>query len=178
MLPSCNTQPLLFARQRKLQGGGRHFVLPLQDGLRNHFRKAVVLVLHRIIMPFNKRLTLMLGWGHRLPNCAELRLLSVAGGAYWPLTTYPCPFLEPFPSAVRGAHRPLTTLCPPTPYLAYPYLPTRPSFPLGGCANGAPGLSLFHCSVLGPHRGGQLPSPLGQRVQVDTSLPWMPWGWL
>ena len=26
-------------------------------------------------------------------------------------------------------------------------------FPLGGCANGAPGLSLFHCSVLGPHRG-------------------------
>ena len=29
------------------------------------------------------------------------------------------------------------------------------SFPLEGCANGAPRLSLFHCSVSGPHRGGQ-----------------------
>ena len=24
-----------------------------------------------------------------------------------------------------------------------------------GCANGAPGLSLFHCSVPDPHRGGK-----------------------
>ena len=49
--------------------------------------------------------------------------------------------------------------------------PTPPSFPSGGCANGAPGLSLFHCSVSGPHGGGPLPSPLVTRVQVDTPVP-------
>ena len=40
---------------------------------------------------------------------------SVAGGAYWPLAT----------------------LCPPSPCLAYPYLPTHPSFPVASCANRA-----------------------------------------
>ena len=72
------------------------------------------------------------------------------------------------PSVGGGAHRPPTPLCPPSPYLAYPHPPTPPSFPLGGCANGAPGRSLFHCSVSDPHGGGQLPSPLARCVQVDT----------
>ena len=67
-------------------------------------------------------------------------LLSAAGGAYWRLAT--CPFLEPFPSIGGGAHRPLTPLCPPSPCLAYPYLPTHASFLLGGCANGAEGGSM------------------------------------
>ena len=95
-------------------------------------------------------------------------LLSAAGGGYWPLATYRCPSLEPCPSAGSGAHRPLTTLCPRSPSLAYPYLPTHPSFPLGGGANGAPGLPLFHCSVSGPHRGGQRPSSLARCVPVGT----------
>ena len=88
--------------------------------------------------------------------------------------TLALPFLEPFPSIGSSAHRPLTTLRPPSPRLAYPYLPTHPSFPSVGCANGTPGLSLFHCSVLGPHRGGQLPSPLARYVPVDT--PYRRWG--
>ena len=50
-------------------------------------------------------------------------LLSAAGSAYLPLTTYRCPSLVPFPSAGGGAHRPLTTLCPPS--LAYPDHSTR-----------------------------------------------------
>ena len=38
----------------------------------------------------------------------------------------------------------------------------------------AGGVSLFHSSVSGPHRGGQQPSPLARCVQVDT--PYQPWG--
>ena len=38
-----------------------------------------------------------------------------------------CPFLGPFPSVGGGAHRTLTTLCPSSPCLAYPYLPTHPT---------------------------------------------------
>ena len=86
-------------------------------------------------------------------------LLSAAGH---------CLSLDPFPSIGVGAHRALTTLCPPSPSLAYPDLCTHPSFPLVGCANGAPGLSLFHCPVSHPHRGGQLPSTLARSVQVDA----------
>ena len=47
-------------------------------------------------------------------------LLSAAGGAYWPLATSPCPFLEPFPST-GGAHRLFTALCAPSPCLTYAY---------------------------------------------------------
>ena len=39
------------------------------------------------------------------------------------------------------------------------FAPLHP-FPSVGCANGGP--SLFHCSVLGPHGGGQRPSPLAK----------------
>ena len=39
-------------------------------------------------------------------------LLSEAGGARPPVAAHRCPFLEPFPSAGGGAHRPLTTQCP------------------------------------------------------------------
>ena len=38
-----------------------------------------------------------------------------------------------------------------SPCLAHPYFPTHASF---HCANGAPGVSLFHCSVSGPHTRG------------------------
>ena len=51
-----------------------------------------------------------------------------------------------------------------------PIPPTHPSFPWRGCANGAPVLSLFHCSVLGPHccglgggEGGSASAPLAAR---------------
>ena len=65
-------------------------------------------------------------------------LASAAGGAHWPIATY-CPSLGHCPSVGGGAHRPRTA----------PSLP----FPSVGCANGAPGLSLFHCSVSSPHGG-------------------------
>ena len=42
-----------------------------------------------------------------------------------------------------------------------------PSLPLVGCANEAPELSQFHCSVSCPHRGGQRPSPLARCVWAD-----------
>ena len=75
------------------------------------------------------------------------------------------PLSAPFPSIGSGAHRPLITLCPSSIYLS---LSTSLSFPLARCANGAPGLSRFHCSVSGPHRGGQLPSLLARCIQVGT----------
>ena len=49
--------------------------------------------------------------------------LSAAAGAYWLLATYRCPSLEPSPSVGGGAHQRLTTSCPPSRCLAYPYLP-------------------------------------------------------
>ena len=70
--------------------------------------------------------------------------LSAAGGAHWPIAIR-CPSLGPVPSI--GAHQPLTTLCPSSSSLSYLSLSTSLSFPLVGCANGAPRLSLFHCSV-------------------------------
>ena len=109
-----------------------------------------------------------------MPLCACTRFLTAvaasprphAGGAYWPLATYPCLFFEPSPSAGGGAHRPLTPSCPPSPSLAYPHPPTHPlPFPREVVP---PGLSLSHCSVSGPHGGGQRPSPLATCVQVDT----------
>ena len=44
------------------------------------------------------------------------------------------------------------------------------TLPFPGCANRAPGMSLFHRSVSGPHRGGQ---PLARCVQADT--PYQRW---
>ena len=68
--------------------------------------------------------------------------------------------LTALPLAPFGAHRPLRPLCPSSPSLAHLSLSTFLSFPLVGCATGAPGLSLFPCLVSGPHGGGQLPSLL------------------
>ena len=79
--------------------------------------------------------------------------------------------LDPTSCVAGGAHQPLTPSCPPSPCPAFPHLPTPPSVPLTRCANAAPGLSLLHCSVAGPHGGGQLPSPLAWGVQVDTPVP-------
>ena len=102
-------------------------------------------------------------------------LLSAAGGAHRPLATYPCPSLEPSPSVGAGAHRPPPLQCPPSPPSppARPTLtsPTPPSLPSVGCATAAPGLSLCHCPVSGPHGGGRRPSPLAKGVQVDTPTP-------
>ena len=53
-------------------------------------------------------------------------LLFAAGGSYWPLAIYRYPSFGPFPSTCGGVHRPLTTLCPPSPSLAYPDLLTLP----------------------------------------------------
>ena len=38
-------------------------------------------------------------------------------------------------------------------------------------APGAPGASLSHCSVPGPHGGGQRPSPLAGGIQADAPTP-------
>ena len=90
-------------------------------------------------------------------------LLSfAAGGAYWPIAIR-CPSLGPSPSVGGGAHWPLTARCPSSSSLAYLSLSTSLSFPLVSCANGAPGLSPFHCSCVGP---GQQPSPLAGGVQA------------
>ena len=80
-------------------------------------------------------------------------LSSAAGGAYRPIVIR-CPSLGPSPSIGGGAHRLPTARCPPSSSLAYLSLSTSLSFILVGCANGAPGLSLFRCSVSGPHGGG------------------------
>ena len=58
----------------------------------------------------------------------------------WASRPLPLPFLG------GGAHRPLTTLCPPSPCLAYPYLPTPPSLPLVG-ANAPPDCPCFNALV-------------------------------
>ena len=68
---------------------------------------------------------------------------SAAGGADWPVAIR-SPSLGPFPSIGGGAHQPLTTLCPSSSSLPNLSLYTSLSFPLVSCANGAPGLSLFH----------------------------------
>ena len=78
---------------------------------------------------------------------------------------YRRPSLEPSPSAGGAAHWPLTPIAPSLPL---PGLPSPPPFPSGRCANGAPGLSLFHCPVSGPRGGGPRPSPVAGGVQVDT----------
>ena len=81
---------------------------------------------------------------------------SAAAGAYSPIAMC-CPSLGPSPSVGGGARRPLTAPCPPSPSSAYLSLSTPLSIPSVGCAHRAPGLSLLHCSVPGPHgrrRGG------------------------
>ena len=108
-----------------------------------------------------------LGGGHATPRRSERRgagglawplpvLWSAAGGAYWPIATY-CPSLGPPPSIGGGAPRPPTPSCPPSPSVAYSPRPTPPSLPSGGRANTAPGPTLIHCSVSGPHGGGRWP---------------------
>ena len=81
-----------------------------------------------------------------------------------------CASLQPSPSRGGGAHRLLTTSCPPC--LAHPYLPSHPSFPSVGCANGAPGLSLVHCSVSGPCGGGGGGSHQSHRWSAGLLTPW------
>ena len=45
---------------------------------------------------------IFLGWG--MGGGAPGGVAVCSWRAYWPLTTYPCPFLEPFPSVGGGAH--------------------------------------------------------------------------
>ena len=54
---------------------------------------------------------------------------SAAGGACWQIAIH-CPSLGPFPPIGRGAHQPLSTLCPSSSSLPYPSLSTSLSFPL------------------------------------------------
>ena len=109
-------------------------------------------------------------------------LLSAAGGAYWPLTTSPCPFLEPSSSVGSSAHRPLTPpLCPPSPCLPslrplpFPWeaVPTEPPdcpcFTVGGGGGGhgqrfgGPGGGGGACAV----DGTTVPSPAPSRSGHD-----------
>ena len=90
-------------------------------------------------------------------------LLPEAGGAYWPLATYSCPSLEPFPSFGGGGG-----LSSPCALLSLPGLSSPAYSPFLSLDSGAPGPSLFHCFVSSPHRGGQQPSPLATCVQADT----------
>ena len=89
--------------------------------------------------------------------------LSAAGGVYW-LIAIRCPSLGPFHSIGGGAHWPLTTMCPSSSSLSNLSISPALSLPLVGCANKASVLSLFDCSVSGPHRGGQAPSPLARCI--------------
>ena len=95
--------------------------------------------------------------------CFGLQLVAPIGRS--PLPALPLDSFTPWAVVPIG-------LSPPS--LAYLSVSTSLSFPLVGCANGGPGLSLFHCSVSGPHGGGQLPSLLARCVQVDT--PYRRWG--
>ena len=67
------------------------------------------------------------------------------------------PLTLAFPS-LRKRRRP-SGPHPLAPSLPLPGLPSPPLHPLplpsGGCTNGAPGQSLFHCPVSGPHGGGR-----------------------
>ena len=76
-------------------------------------------------------------------------------------------------------HTTATPIAPPPPSSALPPpLPGLPSppphplpFPSGGCATAAPGLSLLHCPVSGPHGGRRRPSPLAKGVQAAVGDP-------
>ena len=100
------------------------------------------------------------GWHDARTDCC-LKLAVPIG--FSPLTL--ALSLNPSPIG-EGAPRPVTTLCPPSPCLADPYLPTHPSFLFVGCANGAPGPALCRVHT---EKGN---SP--QFVQVDT--PYRQWG--
>ena len=88
--------------------------------------------------------------------CCCLQLLAPIGRSPLP-TAFPLHPLPPYAAMLIGLS-PCALPLPPWRIL----LSTHPSFPLVSCANTAPGLSLFHCSVSGPHRGGQPPSPLAK----------------
>ena len=94
---------------------------------------------------------------------------------FLPVLTFP--LYIPFLSLVLSLHRPWCPSASPRPvsfsFLLAQSIPlTSLSFPLVGCATGAPGLSLFHFSVLSPHRGGQQPSPLARCVQAVIPNRW------
>ena len=97
-------------------------------------------------------------------RCSHLQLVAPTGHSL-PLVPFP-------PSAVVPIS--LSPPCVLPLCLAYLFLSTSLSFPSGGCANGAPELSLFHCSVSGPHGGGRRPSPVIRCVQVV--IPNRRWG--
>ena len=75
------------------------------------------------------------------------------------------------PQAAAPIGLPPPRALPPSACPIFPPPPTPPSLAPGVCPNEAPGLSLCHCSVSGPHGGGQLPSALPQCVQADTPVP-------
>ena len=76
--------------------------------------------------------------------------------------------LNSFPPSAAAPIGPSPPCAPPRPtWPILPY-PNSPPFPMGGCANGASGLSLFHCFAPGPHEGGRPPSPLTRCVRVHT----------
>ena len=87
-------------------------------------------------------------------------LLSAAGGAYWPLATYRCLRRRRCPSA---SHH----LVPSLSLLGLSSPPYKPFLALGTLCLQNPRAVPVPCSVSGPHRGGQRPSPLARGVQTD-----------
>ena len=81
---------------------------------------------------------------------------SAAGGAYWPIATS-CPSLGPSPCI---AHRPLTTQCPSSSFLAYPSFSTSLSVPLAFPSIGRGVHGLWRRGGGGGSRGGVTPPPL------------------
>ena len=79
------------------------------------------------------------GWHVAMVYCSRLQVVVPIGRS--PFAALP---LNPLPPS---AVVPLTALCPASSSLAYLSPSLSLSFPLAGCANTAPGLSLFHCSV-------------------------------
>ena len=71
---------------------------------------------------------------------------SAVSGAYLPIAIH-CPSLGPFPSISGGAPRPLTTLCPPSPSLAYLSLSTSLSLEGTGTLHQLVGIRLLAHSV-------------------------------
>ena len=89
-------------------------------------------------------------------------LLSPAAGAYWPLVTSPCPFLDPSPSAGGSAHWPLPALPLCGADTALPSLPVPLPVPLA-----------VRCSTAPPPGGGWAEG-LGDRLTPQTTHKYLP----
>ena len=89
-------------------------------------------------------------------------LLSEDGGAFCPLSTYPCPFLGPSPSVGSGAHPSLTPSCPRSPGLALSLPPCSPFLSLGRLCQRSPRTVPVSLLCVGSTRRSARAIPIGQ----------------